>query len=175
MKAEKFISELNNIPLSIKAMNVEDVTEDYLSSLINDYSVSKRHKIVRNENPLIDLVKNYEVRNLEIGLICFDEEPELINNYLFFGKLEIDDLAIDINSGKIVLIENGSNNVIYHCAENGDKFLDALILLVNFLEVRAVDDSIYDNVFLTNKLADDCANLAGGIIYFDFYKMMVGI
>jgi hypothetical protein len=175
MKTEEFVEELRKMPLDTKVLRTQGVSEGYIQKLINSYQLKKKAQSVYSGDPVLELIENYDSSNLEIGMISFDQNIEEGEDYLFFGKFEVDDLAVHRNFGTVVMLEDGSDHVLYKCAGNGAKFLDALILAAKFLEKRANDDSLYENQGLTCKMAEECGEIAGGKAeYQDFYKMMFG-
>jgi hypothetical protein len=176
MNAENFVKELSKIPFSIEELHSQGLSKDYIEELMSSYKIEmKPLSTSYSGNPVLELVENYDSSNLEIGMICFDENIEIGEDYIFFGKFEIDDLAINKNLGQVVMLEDGSDNVLYECASSGANFLSATIVAANFLEKRANDDAIYNNQELAISMAEECAERAGGKNeYQNFYKMLFG-
>lgn len=177
MEAEDFVNELRKIALNIdiELLRSEGVSEGYIENLLKSYQVEKKTKFSGYENPLIGLIENYNVSNLQIGMISFSEKIEYNENYIFLGKVEQDNLAIDKISGTVVMLENGINHVINKCASTGAKFLDAINVAAAFLERRSIDDKIFENQELASQIAEECGELAGDKNYYqDFYKMLFG-
>lgn len=175
MNAENFVMELEKIPQSIEQLQKQEVSKNYIKTLLESYKVKKRSKNIHSDNPIIELIENYDATNVQIGMIGFDERIEQNEEYMFFGKFEVDDLAIKKSLGTVVLLENGLDYVVYQCASSGSNFLDAIIVAAGYLEKRAVDDNLYENQELTCKIAEECAEIAGSkSTYQEFYKMLFG-
>lgn len=174
MLAEEFVEELKKIPIEIETLKAQGVSGNYIQNLMQSYQLKKKAKSIYSGNPVLELVENYDASHLGIGMINFYETIEEEEDYVFFGKFEIDELAIHKNLGTVVMLESESEQVIYKCAANGSNFLDAIVVAAAFLEKRANDDSLYENQKLTCQIAEECAEIAGGKECQDFYKMMLG-
>jgi len=174
MNAKKFVMELGEIPIDVRKMRHEGISDDYINDLVNSYQIKAKRSSSVTDNPIIDLVNNYDVTKLQIGMIGFDDRIKNIGEYTFFGRFEIDHLVINTTFGTILMIENGSDHVLYECAQSGEKFLDALVIAAGFLEKRAMDDKLYDDQVLTCKIAEECGNIAGSPSCVDFYKILLG-
>lgn len=172
MNANEFIKRLEEIPSRLEKLGLSQVD---VQSLISNYTIKPKKTLVNYDSPILDLVSNYMVSRLEIGMINFDEEISETEDFIFFGKVEQDDLAISKNLGGLVMLESGSDHVLYDCASNGGRFLDALIIVADFLERRVVDDKLFADIDLNIKVGEECGDIAGGDVYADFYKMLFGV
>lgn len=108
-------------------------------------------------------------------MIKFDERIEEKGRFFFFGRFEVDDLAVDITTGGVVMLECGLDHILYDCAQNDSSFLEAILNTAVFLERRSVEDGLYENEELNNQMAEEFGDIAGGEKYYDFYKMMLGV
>ena len=108
-------------------------------------------------------------------MITFNEKTEEISSFIYFGKVNEHDLAIDTTTGSIVLLESGLNVIIFNCAKNDKSFLSSILEAALFLEKRAVEEGLYENVELNIQMAEEFGDIAGGKLYYDFYKMMLGV
>ena len=163
---------------------IELVEDDYLKAGFSKKEIQEQKQVYElipknkeyseKSNPIESLIEGYDVSRLEIGMITFNSKPIEKNGYVLFGKHEIDDLAIDQITGEIVLLEENMTHLMQYCAKDGSSFFDALIEMAKFLEKRAFDESLYEDEAINLAVAENCAELAGGDKYLDFYTTMTG-
>lgn len=126
------------------------------------------------DDPLLDLIHNYDVKNVEIGYVVFKRNMKAIGTYQPIGNVDADILAYDtINKEIVVLDYSDSNNVLWKCARSGNEFLDALIIVAKFTTNSLFNDSLEDQG-INNTTAQLCSETAGGNDYLNFYKMVLG-
>jgi hypothetical protein len=178
MKADKFVTQLRKVFVDVQAHKDKGFSKEDIEKLLKSYYATGKpvlsSSVTFKEDPVLDLVQNYDATSLEIGMVTFLEKIEEERDYLSFGKFEIDDLVIKKSTGNILMLGEGKDHVLYPCAQNGDKFLDALLIAANFFEMRSMDDVLYEDQQLTCQLAIECSEIAGGVEYEDFYKMFLG-
>ena len=169
-----FVEQLQTIPLPPEAYKEAGLDDDYLDEVAERFSVSKRAGAnVVSDDPVVALLNSFDVTKVEIGLIEFDNTATVRGKYTVFGKFEVDRLAIDAG-GAVVLLEETADTVTMQCAADSGRFLDAVIHIGKFLEKRSVDDALFDDEPANRVVAGECAALAGGKQYVDFYTMMLG-
>lgn len=134
-----------------------------------------REITIASQYAIVDLVENYDCSHLEIGMITFDEKKEEIGSFIYFGKANEHDIVIDTTTGAIVLLESGFDNLLFNCAQNDKSFLSSIFNAALFLEKGAVDDDLSANIELNIQMAEEFGDIAGGKLYYDFYKMMLGV
>lgn len=178
MTVQDFVKNLSGIPSedSIQLLGKMELNQDFIYEYINKYVFKLKSTIYTEyNNELINLVQNYDGSAVKIGMITFDIEPFEDENYYYFGLFEIDFLVINKKTGEILLVDyDDINHVIFHCAINGNNFLDAILMAAKFLERLPFDDHLrHDQVQIYN-IAETCSHLAGGNKYLDFYKTVVG-
>lgn len=178
MTAAEFVTALKEIPIDVDSLRNLGVSEKYIEDKINNFRLAKKVNTQLSEgyydNPILDLLTNYDCSYLKIGMIEFKDTIDT-EDYIFFGKFEIDDLAIHRISGEIVMFELGLDHILYYCSGSGERFLDAILIAAEFLNKRSVDDNLYQDEQLNIKMAEECGDAAGGEKYYDFYRMMFGV
>lgn len=77
----------------------------------------------------MDLMLNYDGYDTEIAMITFDIQPFEDDSYIYFGRFEVDYLAVNKSLQIIVLLQDElEGHVLCYCAQNSSKFLTAIYL-----------------------------------------------
>lgn len=126
------------------------------------------------DDPIIDLLLNYQVDKLEIGMIHFQEELLENENYFLFGNFAGDALCIDKSNKNIVLIDEQTGDQLLFCASNSSTFLNAILFASNFLSEKIIKLDFGDDQAASCHYACQASTIAGGSEYLDFYKQLVG-
>lgn len=165
-------------------------SNEYIEYLLSSYNLKKVTNFPEND-PVIDIVKNYDVSTFSVFTLYFLKEIVQCEEYIFFGEDEADYLAINQNSENIELINHdifdlyGSKMFegekkdasMLKCAKNSDHFLDALMLAVKFS--KEVNENtggfrgVSDNV--RKELCESAIIAAGGDSYRVFWEVVFGI
>lgn len=136
--------------------------------------IEKKGAISEFEDPLLDLITRYDISSIEIGMIRFASLAARSNQMWTVGKVESDPIILDSVSGELVVKDlHDKGHILWHCAFGSDRFLDALIPVARFLATCTWDLALLENQQEACKVADDCAILAGGSAYLNFYQMLV--
>lgn len=175
MEAKEFVEQLRDITIEVELLKKQGVSDQFIADRQKSYRAISKGKNYITEHPVVDLIENFDCSNIEIGMINFGEKVEESIDYIFFGKFEIDDLAIDKATGGVVMLEIGVDQVLYECAKSDSDFLNAIFNVAVFLERRSVEEGLYENEKLNIEMAEEFGDIAGGSAYYDFYKMMLGV
>jgi hypothetical protein len=177
MNVIEFINKLNDIPFPKEIYRNADYSEQFIIDLIEAYSVKKKNKLyIRNNNPIIELMDNYDLSKLSICYTSFYEKYEEDAEFIFFANFDADILAIEKETEEVCLIDSQSinNYRMLSCAASSSNFLATLVEAANFNEKRAIYQDLQES-----KIAEDKANLiseiAGGNKYLQFSKLLIGI
>lgn len=171
MRADEFIQKLTGSDSSIDELVNQDFPSHAALKLRDFYFVPNKQEKIYHENALIELALSYDLSSLEIGTIGFHYEPFENEKYSYweFGFNEADPLVIDKETGRILLLDHSVEYfVMAECAENSEKFLDAL------LEVATTLANGGFNKEGSCEKAKQSANLAGGEKYLAFYQTLLG-
>lgn len=129
----------------------------------------------RQTDPLLDLLSRYDLGKVEIGMVTFASEIGADPDVWRVGKVEADPLVEDRRTSEVRVNEgNPRGQVLWRCARDGGRFLDALLPAAVFLGQCAYDSTVSENSGLHQAKAQECALAAGGNDYLDFYRMLVG-
>lgn len=124
---------------------------------------------------LIDLVNLYDVSTVEIGPITLVQPIVEQDQFWLVGRDEVAYVVIDKASREVLVNElDTANSVTMRCAENGDSFLSALLPAACFLGRCSYDLELYQDEEAKASQAAECAELAGGNEYLDFYNYLLG-
>lgn len=131
------------------------------------------------QDPLLDLVTNFDVSKLEIGPVRFDltyaSDYRPSNRSIMFAKDDADYLVIDNHTREIALLDSQSDGfVIGYCAKDGAHFLDALLEMARRTRVHYPIDLHNLPVIDHCENARACASKAGGDKYLWFYQTALG-
>ncbi len=142
------------------------LTRNTLQVIGKSTYVIRGKKIVTNAldngDPIIKLLSEFDMEELTIGMITFNNELKEINGFWLFGKFEVDELAIDRSSKEIVMLEESTNRLLLDCALDSSHFLDAIIYIGKFLERSGVGENLYEDEDINLTIAEESARIAGG-------------
>lgn len=172
----EFIQKLKAIPFAPDIYLREGVSPEFVKKRISSYNPQLKSGIAAaylGEDELIKLISSYDLTLTEIGMISFLSIPISNVDKIFFGKFEVDMLAIDKITGEIRCYEHSKDNVLWACAKNAGAFLDAIYEGCCFLEKRVIDENLYNDESLSESVVDYCAEIAGGQQYRDFYNVLL--
>lgn len=179
MNQNEFVKELLTLPFEDSVYMNAGLDEKFIRKNRNRYIAMERRTLSKLNtdfnDPIISLIQEYDVKNIEIGMINFGKEIVNSSSFIVFGTFELDRLAISNITKEIVMLPESSDEIGMYCAMNGQKFLESVIFIGKFLEKRGVDDNLYDDEDANSLIAEQCAELAGGTKYLNFYRMMLGI
>ena len=179
MNTEEFVETLKSIPLQedINRYKEKGLDDDFISEYFNSFVFEHTNNaLTSNSDPLVGLVTNYKGDSVIIGMISFDVEPEAKADYFIFGRFEMDLMVINNKTSEIEQREHGmESHVLGVAAANGESFMGALLEVARFFNARVLDDGLWEDYDATNAVALKCSEVAGGVKYLGFYKMMLGI
>ena len=163
MNALEFILAIKAlIPKKADFRNAPDGFADLYISQLN---VEKKHKTtqVNSEDVVIDLVMNYDVSKLSIGIFSFNAELMENDSFIFFGTREAFPIAISKQTKEIVEIDwADENRIISYIAKKQQRYLT---LLVN---IEKLNQQQMFGIIERNKYKEQIIALyriAGGIKY----------
>jgi len=174
MTAEDFVKRLKDIKIDIENLRLRGISDSYIQSKIHRYLLIKRDDQTFN-NPINELINNYESYNLTIGGIEFHDFVKTVRNFSYFATVEDCMLAIDSNTAKIVMVEPDEKQIIYSVAKSSEHFLSAIADTAQFLERRGTEDGLYEDEPENIRVAEKIGEIAGGVEYVDFYRYMFGV
>lgn len=125
---ENFVKQTEQLyKLGIKLNPNDEIAEEVLKEVL--IIKPKELEYSYNENPILDLIKNYHIKTFDIGMIHFydDEEIELNEDYIIIGSDSAgENISIHKESGHIYLLDGYFEEILF-CCESSEVFLDNLI------------------------------------------------
>jgi hypothetical protein len=176
MNALEFVNSLKEIPTKERLSQIEKqgLGQYFMEEYIGCYTFKKKDSKKLN-NPIEELVSNFDGSSVEIGMITFDIEPFENEDYFAFGRFEVDYLVISKRTGEIKLIDHEDvNNIMYDCASDSSSFLKAILAAAAFLDKLPYDDNLANDQKQICEMAGNCSRIAGGNKYNGFYKTLLG-
>jgi hypothetical protein len=172
---ESFVNAIRDQAPVAKQFENLGLPKEYVQERLLMYILEKRFLNITFGDSLLDLVANYDLTNLRIGMVRFNDEVREDDNYYHIGNVEVDFLMKNKMSGIIEVLEfDQPSHVLWKCASNGDAFLDALLLCDSYLTNCIFDDALFDNDEVRLAMISECAEKAGGIEYINFYHVLLG-
>ena len=125
-------------------------------------------------NALVDLITRWNSDQIEVGMVRLLPDPIQTPFGVQVGTVEADPLIVSAD-GEVVGRELGAeNHIIWHVAADASKCLDALLAAAKSFTVLGPIDESTEMQALAKKAAAECAALAGGQKYKNFYEMLLG-
>ncbi|SFG91751.1 hypothetical protein [Pedobacter insulae] len=175
MNSQEFINEIAKLKPSAEELSPTH-SDELVNLLLNSFVIQHNSLQGSSDNPIIDLIKANDISLLNINDITFDPDLYEDEEFIFFGWDINDRLGILKSNGKIVAYDGFSGRIMFWCADNSSKFLDALVEIMKFFREMIVKDYEEDE---RDKRAVDVAYIAalkaGGEQYEDYYKSVLGI
>ncbi|WP_109693961.1 hypothetical protein [Chitinophaga deserti] len=178
MTHKEFALKISKVPFTPEVYKQHGWSEKFIEDTF------KRHTFLPKEpsntipecvDPILNLVRSFDVSNVEIGMVRFNDKIVNGQDYIIFGRAETDDLVISKITNEILLLESGINHVLYYCASNSTTFLNALLQIAPIFQQRGIDVNLFENDAAQIKFASAFGETAGGEKYKDFYRMLLGV
>ncbi|MFD1256244.1 hypothetical protein ACFQ3S_05505 [Mucilaginibacter terrae] len=174
MKAETFVKEVLALKPDFKDFAGLEYSISFIESQVKEFEINKisNHK---HENEIFNLILNYDVSSLSINDITFDSKYQEDEVYYYVGHdVGPDRIVINKLNGNISAIEPFSGKHMFHCAENAEKFFDALLEVMKFSKEKMLND--YSEEQRDSRAAEAAyiaALKAGGEEYEDYYRAVL--
>lgn len=172
MYLHEFIRKMNSIELALSEKEKKELSLSFIEDYLSHFKIyPRKNNHVVCDNPLLDIVYNYHVSDM--GLLSVYFYKSFVGEdtkYWYFGNTPDDDLVIDKQTNEVLHKEFGTDHILHRCAENPYKFLDAIYCMAQHL---AVYGAIIENSDEVCRTTDECALLAGGDQYRDYYALFL--
>jgi hypothetical protein len=178
MELDDFVLALAESAPSIADLEKCGLSKEQALDFAKSFLCVKRERpwpVVSGSNQLLELLRRWDLRKVEIGMVRFPDPPTEQLGYVCVGRVEVDPLVILPGTEEIAVHELGSKeHLLWLVAKSGSTLLDALIVAARFLAQRTVGTIDFDNFKAARLVATECATVAAGEKYSDFYKMLLG-
>jgi hypothetical protein len=185
MDADEFSEKLLRLMPNLNEMLASGLSVRHCERVCSSFVVPRiKENDAGIQDPLLDLVTNFDVSRLEICSVRFDLTHTIDyrpnNRTTMFATDDADYLVIDNETHEIAVVDSQSDGyVIGYCAKDGAHFLDALLEMARRIE-RASRTFHYPidphNLPAMDRCEDAkaCAEKAGGDKYLWFYQVALG-
>ena len=171
MTADDFVNRLRASQPTRESLLESGVPEELVDETRRSFCfIAREHALgLSYDCPVMDLVDRYDSSFFDIGSIRFRDIPDAHgiadeNGYIIFADFDADLIAKDKRNRVLLLDGCDPSFVMMTLAENGGRFLEALILLV---EARQRGDN-------PTEIARRCAVVAGSEKAVGFFEMLTG-
>ncbi len=176
MDSKEFVDEITKLKPSRQELSRPNYGDDLMDIWLNSFEISNNSPVGIFDDPIINLIKCNDISLLNINDITFDADLYEDDEYIFIGWDANDRLAIEKSNGKIVAYDAFSGRIMFECADNSSKFLDALIEVMKFFKEKILNEYEEEE---RDKRAVDIAYIsalkAGGEQYESYYKSILWI
>ncbi|MBC8111815.1 MAG: hypothetical protein H7Y04_12210, partial [Verrucomicrobia bacterium] len=128
MTAIEFITKLRDAAPVIE--NLEGFMErEVAQAFIGGYNAKRKdNEFKENKTLLFELVENYQVQKIEVGILSFLKNLRIVGDRIEFGMCGEHTIAVDGITGEIVLLEiDDYLKVNYCCARDFEHFLGVFL------------------------------------------------
>lgn len=175
---KELLNKLESCAPSIDALLGIGMTNEEARSFVSSFVATKRQCVISTSIDLGwygELVKNYDISDIVIGLVRFFDVPKCQQGRCYIGNVEADWLVIDTTTGHVLVLEAGAEqNVLWVCSEDAIHFFTALVYAACYFSRCAIDEDFYEDNEEREKIINQCIRLAGGTEYKSFYEMLLG-
>ena len=184
MTAEQFAQECSKFVPTREQLEANGYLEEVILKFIKKFLLIKKTSL-KEENPIIDIVKNYETASFTVASFYFLPAMEYVLNYSLFGQNESSYMAIDENTHEIMEIGyeeieeykiegKGEVTNVYFCAKDSNVFLEALLIAIELFYRRYTEQLTYKDKEASIPYAERCVEKAGGEKYKNFWWTLLG-
>jgi len=124
-------------------------------------------------SPILVFLTDYSYKDLRIGPIYFRKTPkvDISKDLVIFAESHsLDQLALSLSQGEILLCEAEPFNTVHYIAPNGSFFFDALLYLNQVLNELALAPAAYPGMPGLREKILKLAAIAGGRDSLQFYE-----
>jgi len=178
MNETEFVYRLNLAAPTREDFYQYELSDDYVSECIESYKCIEKENptvLFTIENPIVRLLSLFDCKNVQIGNLKFLFKIVEREDYYEIGNVELDILTINKITFEIEVRDHDCiTYIIWPVASNASKFLDAMIISASFFTSKIKDPLLQENDTFALEKVNECIDAAGGEIYGDFYKMLLG-
>lgn len=167
MTAEEFVINIKNMQPSNEMYRKLSVSSSFIVDYNRIFNLKTRETQQKFISPFEDLMYNYDVTNLTVGLIKFINPKYINEQYLAIAEVELDYLVLDQDLIKYISF---TDNKVISCISTKDNFLKVLYELLNYLNNCLFALSNEDPCSVSEKLTQISSQPQS----IGFYKMLCG-
>ncbi len=177
MDALSFRKALQTLKPTAEYLARVGIEGEHASQIAVSFEVCERAVEQDNDLPdatLQDLFSRYDTSRIEVGMILLSGVVEKVSYGFNIGQVEADYLALEAATGEVTVHDMTNPNLtLWKCARDGASFLAAIAEAAKYLSACIAADQSGSE--LQRQSLDCCRLLAGGPVYEDFYRMLLGV
>ena len=169
----KFVDKLN----SLIRLGNQDMLNLNLEPRYIPINLNPVDNAVESENVILYLINTYSgLEDIPLNYLSFFNKIEQNSEYSFFGFNSVHNLKYGTSKNGVVKVFDAyQNRIAFSVAKNELLFLKAIIRVMDLEKLYFEKDKrSFDNEF-KKELALECASIAGGAKYLDFYTLIIGV
>jgi hypothetical protein len=181
MTAEAFVEEIARNAPSMDHMRRIGIDGELASEFTREHMLTRfpgKQVPMPEEDPLLTLLKGFDLSHSRIGSICFAQPPKLEGDRLIIGDIDADPLVYNLLTREITFCDHECPSfVMSKVAKDGGAFLDALAIASKLFTSTLLGEIPFPTGYDAHAfpVAKRCAEAAGGDEYLDFYLMLTGV
>jgi hypothetical protein len=176
MSATEFVAKLAEANPSVEDWTSIGLTPREANSFRRQMMCEEREAPLglTESNDLFALMNRWSVGHVEVGMVRFAKAPVQRRHGVQVGVVESDPLLLHPDDELVVHERGALDHTLWPVAKSPNAFLKALVVAARFLSDRGVEKIDFDDFQAAQAAARECAQLAGGDRYYDFYCMLLG-
>lgn len=170
ISANFFVKTLKSLAPKEDNLRSQGLDDEDIFEIVSSYNIIKiNNDKLTTENPILDLIHQYDLKNMEVGEITFSNEIKYIDEHIYFGNSESNIILINAQTGFIEVRDREDYSfIMYTCASSPSNFLESILKVSYYLTLALVDDS---SIYLAAK---DCTLLSGCNESMNYYLTLLG-
>lgn len=172
MNSLNFIQKLNNLTIDEVKLRQLGYSDVLVKEIQSEFKKDLSGNFVEYNDEILNLVINFNLGHLPSSFISFYQNIKEIGDFVEFGEGDGYYLGKHIDQ-KIYQLDKDSYEVMSICADSFPKFLDALIIFFEAVRKRTLKEIDAFDEKLNLEIAKNCAEVAGNIRYYKFYKYIL--
>jgi len=178
MNAHNFIDELSRASPSLEELESIGLPLDGALRIQGSYQCIARREPLSfpvAQNELTNLLSRWDASSLRVGMVSFLQVPIASARGVQVGFVEADLLVVSHASDEVIVVDFAApSHLLWKAAATPHAFLEALVHASRVLAQRCVKRIAYDDFEAAQRVSAECASLAGGDAYRDFFVMLLG-
>lgn len=166
MNAREFVAHLRALSPEKDLLLECDYEDDEAVEFIDSFACRSRFESLvldTHDDPMLELLRDWEMAHIEIGPIAFHEVPRKYEHYVEVGTVEGDRLVYRLETRDYGLLDFRNLSVMCLAAKNGNALLDGMVEAAGYFAKTAVDEIDLDDEAAGAEFKDKCAKAFGGV------------
>ncbi len=178
MDIDSFVKKVFELKPTYESLEHLAISDSLKHEIINSYIINKNPKvnIKSYSNMLERLIYSYDLTSLNIYNLSFSYGITKIENFLIFGKYEVDYVALDNFDSEIKILDsNNINHIVFYCSRDINCFFDLLLFFITEKTKHITEKKYKLSPELERQIIDTAIKISGGAKYETFCRVITGI